>query len=97
MTERPKHPYPAGTRVYHAGQQWHHPWMGGTAHVVEFMGPYSDGTYEYIVMAGEDISRQTGPLNRETRRAQWSQWATIAVEKNEFPSIWPNLPTDDRD
>lgn len=78
-----EHPYPAGTRVYHAGQQWHRAHMDGTAHVVDSKGPYSDGSYEYDVLAGEDFSRQTGPDNPETRRTWWSSMVTAKVAPTE--------------
>lgn len=77
-----EHPYPDGTRVYHAGQQWHRSHMGGTASVVSSEGPYHDGTYEYEVMAGVEFSRRTGPDNPEVRATRWSSLATRKAESS---------------
>jgi hypothetical protein len=71
-----EHPYPAGTRVRHYGQQWPAARVG-TATVREAVGPLHDGSYEYRVTAGEDFSRRTGPDNPETRETWWSSLATI--------------------
>lgn len=70
------HPLPVGTRVRHYGQQWTAA-RTGTATVRAVKGPYSDGTYEYRILATEDFSRRPGPDNPETRDTWWSSEATI--------------------
>jgi hypothetical protein len=72
------HPLPAGTRVRHYGQQWPAA-RRGTATIVDAKGPYNDGSWEYLVLAGADFSRATGPDNPETREAWWSSLAVISV------------------
>lgn len=73
-------PLAIGTRVSHVNQQWHRNHMGGTATVYGSEGPYSDGSYEYDVMAGEDIARRTGADNKEIRPTRWSSLAVRKVE-----------------
>ncbi len=75
-----EHPYLQGDRVYHAGQGWHRPHMGGTATVVAWEGPMNDGSYEYEVIAGAEFSRRTGPENPEVRPVRWSSLVTRKVE-----------------
>lgn len=78
MTE---HPLPAGTRVRHYGQQWAAA-RTGTATIREAVGPQYDGSYEYRVTAGEDLSRRTGPDDPETRETWWSSLAVVpAIEE----------------
>jgi len=72
-------PLPVGTRVYHARQEWARRENLATGTVREIKGPYHDGTYEYVVTTGEDISRRLGPDNPETRTTQWSSWLTAPV------------------
>ena len=71
-------PLPVGTRVRHYGQQWPAA-RTGTATIVDAKGPYYDGSWEYLVLAGVDFSRATGPANPETRETWWSSLATIPV------------------
>lgn len=73
-------PFAIGTRVRHSGQQWHRDEMGGTATVYGSEGPYSDGSFEYDVMAAEYFSRATGADNPEIRPVRWSSLATRKVE-----------------
>lgn len=68
----PKPPLPVGTRVWHINQQWA---RSATAEITAVMGPYNDGSYEYMVLAGENFARQLGPDNPMTRVAQWSSFA----------------------
>ncbi|UNZ20584.1 hypothetical protein [Streptomyces sp. 891-h] len=70
------HPLPVGTRVRHIGQQWHAA-CKGTATIREIEGPYSDGAYEYRVLATEDFSRRPSLDNPETRETWWASYSTI--------------------
>lgn len=63
------HPLPPGTRIRHVGQEWA---RTATATVLDWTGPYADGSYEYRVRARVDISCRTGPHNPETRETRWS-------------------------
>ncbi|MEU9415203.1 hypothetical protein [Streptomyces sp. NPDC048272] len=71
------HPLPVGTRVTHVNQQWANRRTApeGTAKIVEARGPYNDGSYEYLVLACRDFSRQPGPGNRMDRETWWSSLA----------------------
>ena len=72
------HPLPVGTRVYHSGQRnWACTLEGGTGEIVEVMGPYRDGAYEYIVLVPEDFSRRASEDNPETRQTQWASYRTV--------------------
>ncbi|MBA2951626.1 hypothetical protein [Streptomyces himalayensis] len=75
------HPLPVGARVRHYGQQWPAA-RAGTATICEAVGPLRDGSYEYRVTAGEDVSRRTGPDNPETREAWWSSDVTIPADED---------------
>jgi hypothetical protein len=63
------HPLPQSTLVRHIGQQWA---RAATAVIVDWTGPYPDGSYEYRVRAGVDFSRRIGPDNLAVRETQWS-------------------------
>ena len=71
------HPLPPGTRVRHVGQQWAR--RISTATVLDWTGPYADGSYEYRVRAGADFSRRLGSDNPMTRETQWSSLAVRTV------------------
>jgi hypothetical protein len=73
MSEQPLKP---GRRVYHHNQQWAAACLG-TATIREVKGPYSDGSYEYLVTTAEDFSRRPSDTNPETRTVWWSSLATI--------------------
>lgn len=61
---------PAGTRVYHSGQEWAHDVPGGTGEIVRHE-PFPGGCVEYLVRCGVDFARRPGPRNPETREAWW--------------------------
>lgn len=75
-----RHPLPVGARVRHYGQQWPAALRDGTTNVVEVMGPWPDGSYEYLVAANAEWSRQPGEDNPPTGETwQWASHGTIPV------------------
>ncbi|MGA5598360.1 hypothetical protein ACPCSE_29420 [Streptomyces cellulosae] len=71
------HPLPAGTKVYHAGQLWARNVVDGTAVIRDVLGPFHDGSYEYVVDGCQEFSRRPGPDNPMDRRTQWASYATV--------------------
>lgn len=74
------HPITYGTPVRHSSQQWA---RAATATIVGSDGPYTDGSYEYLVRTGKDFSRPLGPDNPPVRFTWWSGLATIVAERTE--------------
>lgn len=70
------HPLAVGTPVYHRNQEWARSLSGGTARIVEVIGPDHRGDYEYVVDACRIHSQWPGPDNPMDRRAQWASYAT---------------------
>jgi hypothetical protein len=67
-------PLPVGTRVRHAVQAWATSVQApkGTAVVVGHGRTHHDGSVDYQVLAGRDISRAIGPDNPLTEPAEWN-------------------------
>lgn len=72
---------PVGTRVTHINQQRATSAIApeGTGEILNVRGPYSDGTYEYLVLATRNFARTLGPDNPLEREAWWSSNAVRAV------------------
>jgi hypothetical protein len=67
-------PLPVGTRVRHAVQAWATSVQApkGTAVVVGVGQTHADGSFEYKVIKGRDISRKIGPDNPMTEPGEWN-------------------------
>jgi hypothetical protein len=79
-----QHPLAVGARVYNSrGQQWAHSVPGGTAVVLEVLGPDHRGDYEYVVDGCREFSRQPGPDNPMNRRTQWASYNTAPAKVTE--------------
>jgi hypothetical protein len=75
------HPLPVGARVRHYGQQYPAA-RAGTATITEVKGPYRDGSYEYLVNTGADLSRPPSESNPETDLRWWSSFATLPADED---------------
>lgn len=66
-----------GDRIMHRAQMFAYSHVGGTAVVVEVLGPYHDGAYEYVVDACEEFANFPSADNPMTRRTQWASYMTL--------------------
>jgi hypothetical protein len=83
-------PLPPGTRVKHRSQEWatYGRCPRGTGEVLDVIGPFSDGTYDYRVRTGRDFSRPPGPDNPEDRETTWPGHAVSTVD---FMKLWDSI------
>lgn len=90
MTDAPPPPrFQPGDRVMHGGQIFARTHPGGTAVVVEVLGPDHRGDYEYVVDACENFARFPDPVtNPMTCR---TQWASYHVRPAWTEPDWENL------